>query len=63
MKKLINEQLENYNDAILQWWMYHHDGSDQDQKRDLSRGFILASAILPGPCAFNIRAGYIWAWL
>ena len=28
MKKLINEQLENYNDAILQWWMYHN-GSDQ----------------------------------
>ena len=32
-------------------------------KRGISRRFILTSAILPSPCAFNIRAGCIWVWL
>ena len=41
----------------------YHNRSDQDEKRDLSRRFILTSAILSSPCAFNIRAGYIWVWL
>ena len=37
----------------------YHNRSDQDQKRNLSRRFILPSAILSSPCAFNIGAGYI----
>ena len=41
----------------------YHDVSHQGQKRDLSKRFILTSAILLSPCAFNIRAAYIWVWL
>ena len=48
-ENLISEQLENYNNATLQLWMYHN-GSDQDPKKGLSRRFsplLFCLALVP----------------
>ena len=49
--------------------LFYNDGCITTDLIKIKRGifqgdsFSQSSAILPSPCAFNIRAGYIWVWL